>query len=76
MENGLVFVRELREASNSSDKSADDTHPSLKVILSAVFLQCLYSVSHILTNGFDMFNSTAQTANEIKSSSDHSKTQI
>lgn len=66
MENGLVFVPELRGASNSSDKSTEDTHPSLNVILKLtflVFLHCLYLVSQILTDGFDMFNATAQTAN-------------
>lgn len=38
MENGLVFVLELRGASNSSDQSTDDTHPSLNVILKWTFL--------------------------------------
>lgn len=37
MENGLVFVPESRGASNSSDKSTDDTHPSLNVILKMDF---------------------------------------
>ncbi len=69
VENGLVFVPELRGASNSSDKSTEDTHPSSNVILQWTFWCLCIGITDI------MFNATAQTANEIKSSSDHSTMQ-
>lgn len=43
MENGLVFVLELRGVSNSSDQSIDDTHPSFNVILKWTFLVFVYA---------------------------------
>lgn len=73
VENGVVFVLKSRGASNSSHKSTDDTHANLNEILIWTFLQCLYSLWKISTDGFDMFCATAQTANKIKSSTDHSK---
>lgn len=61
VENGLVFVLELRGASNSSDQSTDDTHPRLS------WCFFLYSLSQISTDGNYIFYATAQIMNEIKS---------